>query len=159
MPPNSWEKEHYCLFFIHCQTLERKGIAAFSSCTTTRLLREQTLLPFLHTSPHSWEKWHCGLYVQCCTSSIPVPWSFIVIVKQYCLSCPKKFVARGMRDAKSVFVFAAGEPRGTSQQLARLEEGREEVERCLSAAEAKNGAAMMHHCSWLWKPSCDAGPL
>jgi len=42
-----------------------------------------------------------------------------------------------------VDILAAGEPSGTCQQLARLEEGRQEVERCISAAETKDGAAMI----------------
>lgn len=46
-----------------------------------------------------------------------------------------------------VFMLAAGESCRTCQQLARLEEGREEVEGHISAAKAKNGAAMMNRCS------------
>jgi len=58
-------------------------------------------------------------------------------------------------------MLASGKPRGTSQQLARLEERREEVERCISSAEAENGTAMMNRYSdslgsRAWKPSQDA---
>ena len=42
----------------------------------------------------------------------------------------------------------AGEPCGACEQLARLEERRQEVERRISAAEAKDGAEMIRAVCW-----------